>query len=84
MFNPRQSVRTPLDYDGQFECQLPPEVRAELETSHLSEKSRPGADRDRRRDPGGDRVAQKSRLSAAYRTSAGSASADPAASCSGP
>jgi hypothetical protein len=33
MFNPRQSVRTPLDYDGQFERQLPPEVRAELETS---------------------------------------------------
>src|SRR6516162_6055336 len=33
MFNPRQSVRTPLDYDGQFERQLPPEVRAELETA---------------------------------------------------
>ena len=30
---PRQSVRTPLDYDEQFEGQLPPEVRAELETA---------------------------------------------------
>ena len=33
MFNARQSVRTPLDYDQQFEGQLPPEIRRELETS---------------------------------------------------
>ena len=30
-YQPRQSVRTPLDYDTQFESELPPEIRAELE-----------------------------------------------------
>src|SRR6516165_1135058 len=30
-YQPRQSVRTPLDYDPQFESELPPEIRAELE-----------------------------------------------------
>jgi hypothetical protein len=32
MYQPRQSVRTPLDYDEQFERQSPPEVRVELES----------------------------------------------------
>jgi hypothetical protein len=40
MFNPRQSIRTPLDYEEQFERQLPPEVRAELE-ARLPAISRP-------------------------------------------
>jgi hypothetical protein len=36
-YQPNQSVRTtPLDYDDQFERQLPPEVRAELEISPRS------------------------------------------------
>ena len=33
MYRPRQNVRTPLDYDTQFESELPPEIRRELETS---------------------------------------------------
>jgi hypothetical protein len=33
MYRPRQSVRTPLDCDTQFESELPPEIRRELEIS---------------------------------------------------